>query len=370
MAVESYGLNSDQTVKLWSKTVYMEAIAATYMNKFMGESEDSVVCKKDALNKSDGDRVRMHLAEVLSGDGVSGSDALEGNEEAGQNYTDDLIIDELRHATRVSGQGTIETQRVPFDLRSIAKDRLKNWWAERLDVSFMNTIAGNTAQSDVKYSGLNATIAPSTGRHLWADVSETNKINTSSTDQAVGAASTDIITLEAVRAVRQRAIQKDSSGNYRIRPINIGGGRYYVMFLHPNQVTTLKNDVSSAGSWYDVQQAALQGGDITENPIFTGALGMIDGVILHESENIPKGVHSSTGLAVDNSRRAVFCGAQAANIAFGQGHSGATMSWAEKLFDYGKTLGIGTACVWGMKKTQYNSKDYGTFVLTSYAADV
>lgn len=370
MATETYGVNDPQAVKLWKKTVQMEAFAATSMAKFMGETEDSLLVKHTEFNKSEGDRITCHLADLLSGDGFLGNEVAEGNEEAGENYTDNLFIDELRNATKVDGKGSIGQQRVPYNLRAIGKDRLKNWFAERFDTAFLNQLAGNTAETRVKYTGNNTTTAPSAGRHLWCDVSSTNKVATGTTDQAVGASSTDIITIDALIATKQRAIQKDSNGNYRMRPIMIGGKKCYVAFLHPNQITDLRNDTTSAGSWFDIQQAALQGGDIVDNPIFTGAHGMIDGIIIHESEYVPRGVNTSTGLAVPNTRRAVLCGANAANVAFAAGNDESVMSWAEKLEDYGKKLGILAGTIYGLKKTVFNAKDYGAFVLTSYSADI
>jgi N4-gp56 family major capsid protein len=60
----------------------------------------------------------------------------------------------------------------------------------------------------------------------------------------------------------------------------IGGEQKYVMFLHHYQVTDMKANVST-NQWFDIQKAALQGGNVTKNPIYTGALGEYNGVILH-----------------------------------------------------------------------------------------
>jgi hypothetical protein len=49
----------------------------------------------------------------------------------------------------------------------------------------------------------------------------------------------------------------------------------------------------------------MTGGEITGNPIFTGALGMYNNTIIRESEQIARGV-SNAGVAQTNVRRAVF----------------------------------------------------------------
>ena len=94
---------------------------------------------------------------------------------------------------------------------------------------------------------------------------------------------------------------------------------------------------------------AMQGGNISDNPIFTGALGEYNGVILHESFRVP--INSNIG---EN----VVCGAQAATMAFGRDNSPSRMSWVEELFDYGNQLGVSAGCIAGMKRTIYNSQTF------------
>ena len=66
-------------------------------------------------------------------------------------------------------------------------------------------------------------------------------------------------------------------------------------------------------------------------------------------------------------RRAVFCGAQAAVIGFGQKSQSTKMSWVEELFDYENQLGVAAGMIFGIKKTVFNSVDFGTIVLSGYA---
>lgn len=370
MAIENIAVNSPQTVKQFARDLFYEAIEATYFRKFIGKDPNSLLCERDELSKSAGDAITLYLTGLLEGDGVQGTDVLKGNEQASQTFTDTMVIDKLRQAVSVRGPNSIVQQRVPRDLREQAKMQLKDWWASRFDVSVFNQLAGNTAQTNTKYTGLQATIAPSVGRHYIADVSANNdKIIKSVADQTVGAESTDLITVEGIRALANIAKQRGTDGNFRMRPIMMGGSEYYVMFMHLNQARDLQNQTSASGGWYDIQRALLEGGEIMDNPIFNGALGMVGGVILHQTENIPNGVNSSTGAAVANTRRAVLCGAQAAHIAFGKGGKDTTMDWAEELDDYGEVLGVAAGCNWGAKKSQYNSKDYSTCVLTTYSAD-
>jgi hypothetical protein len=84
---------------------------------------------------------------------------------------------------------------------------------------------------------------------------------------------------------------------------------------------------------------------------------------MHESSRVPLTVTTADG----NHRRAIFCGAQSAVVAFGQSSPGMKTSWAEELFDYGNQLGVAAGLIWGLKKTQFNSADFGTITVSSYA---
>jgi hypothetical protein len=69
-------------------------------------------------------------------------------------------------------------------------------------------------------------------------------------------------------------------------------------------------------------------------------------------------------------RRNVFCGAQAAVMGYGQESGPNQMSWVEELFDYGNQLGVSAGMIGGLKKTRFNSADFGTIVVSSYAPTV
>jgi N4-gp56 family major capsid protein len=90
-------------------------------------------------------------------------------------------------------------------------------------------------------------------------------------------------------------------------------------------------------------------------------LGEYNGVVIHESTRVPAGL-------VAGVRRAIFIGAQAGILAFGQDNSPNKTTWVEELFDYGNSLGVSAGMIWGAKKAVFNSTDFGTIVLSTYAA--
>ena len=365
MAKTEFGVNHPLAVKVWSKALASEAYRRTFIGKFIGQSEDSLIQEKVDLKKSAGDRITVGLNVQLQGDGIQGDATLEGNEEALQFYDDSIIVDQLRHATRTKGRMT--EQRVPYDLRRVSKDRLADWFAQRMDASFANQIAGNTALTDTRFTGNNTVLAPSTNRIIRAG----NQANDNSLT------SSDTFTLELIDIARQRAETASvaASTGPLVRPLRMEGNDMYVMFLHDYQVHDLRTNTST-GQWLDIQKAAMQGGDVRSNPIFNGSLGVYNGVILHKWSRLPQGVHASTGAAVSNTRRAVLCGAQAAMIAFGSGNGATRYTWVEEMFDYGNQLGVAVGSIFGLKKTRFvpaddsatNAEDFGALVVSTYAA--
>jgi N4-gp56 family major capsid protein len=150
-----------------------------------------------------------------------------------------------------------------------------------------------------------------------------------------------------------------------IRPIMVGGDARYVVVMHTRQVTQLRANVN-AGQWLDIQKAAMTGDGSADNPIMTGALGMYNGAVLHESTRITNGVDSGTGLPVATARRSILLGAQAGAIAFGQGQSFKNFDWNEELFDYGNQLGVEAGLIHGIKKLRFNAADFGVIVGSTF----
>lgn len=363
MAAVTYGVNDAETNKLLSKALYHAIIPETFFHKRgMIGKEGALLYLKDDLNKEAGDRVRDVLVDVVDSPGKGGTEVLEGDEDAYETYTDDLLVDELRNAIKVPAQGTIEQQRVLFDCREAGFETLKKWFTKRLNVAMFNQICANQIVGlSTKYSGSNAVPAP--------DADHVIRPNGLTTDQAVQADPTAKFSLRMIDIAVERAETfQDEFGKQLFEPMMIEGEELYLLFLHTHQATQLRLDATAAGEWVDIHQAALQGGQISGNPIFTGALGIYNQTLIFKSPLVPQGAHSSTFAAQTNVRRAAFCGAHAGCIAFGQGYGEDTFRWNEKDEDYGKKLGVAATTVWGLKRTIFNSSNLAVIHIPTYAA--
>lgn len=345
MAATDYPVGSPLAVKRWSADLMKEALKRTHALQFMGKDTNSLVQIKTELNKAAGDRITFGIRNQLSGDGVNGDGTLEGNEEALETYSQSVLIDQLRHAVRSGGR--MSEQRVPFSVREHAKDGLADWWANRIDTWFFNQLAGNAGITDLRYTGQNATVAPDTDHVVYPTTgAATTEASLSATTQGLTLTQIDI------------AVERAKTAKNEMRPITVGKDKYLVLFVHPYQTTQIRTNTNT-GQWLDIQKAAMQGGKVSDNPIFTSALGVYNGVILHENTRIP----NTTG----NVRRAVLCGAQAGVMAFGRGSGANVYTWEEELFDFKNQLGVAAGCIAGLTKTRFNGSDFATIALPSYS---
>lgn len=365
MAQTIIGVNDDQATRAWAKKLIIEAMKETMADKFVGKDENSIVQVRDEL-KGGGQNITIGLRRRLTGKGVKG-DAEAKNQSEGLNVRSDAMwIDQLRHVVNITG--LMSQQRVTWSMRAEANSALKDWWSDRIDVSILNQLAGNSAQTDVEYTGLQAALAPSTTRQIFA----------------ADAAAVATLTTEDYRFTLDlvdRCVLKARTASPAIRPVMVGGMRVYVMILHPNQAYQLRTNMAE-GQWAQIQQAALKGGMITKNPLFTGALGMWNNVLLFEDARVPFGdsdqanaeYHTDLGAPAAGTTsvaRAIFCGAQAAGFGIGRVENyPERMRWVEVLDDGENQLNIFAGMIFGVKKLKFDGVDFGTIVVHTYSPGV
>jgi len=369
MALTTYGVNDTLTAKVWARDLNREVTKGLEIAPLIGTGPNSIIQQKTEL-KSGGDRITVGLRMQLRGSGQTEGVVLQGNEEALTTYSDNLFINELVHAVRSKGEDSIDQQRVLFDLREEGKMAMADWWAERLSLSFFIQACGYTGTSityrgtsttiDARYTGLNAALAPSSNNVSYPS----GAVNT---DALVNASTTSTFNFDTV----VRAKEKAMTANPKVRPVMVNGQPKYVMYIHPYQLVDLQLEAQATGSisWADVQLAAITGGELSGNPIYTGAAGEYNGVVLRVNEDVTTGVNASTGAELTNTRRAVLLGAQALLYGTSSKYSKDTpYKWVEEEFDYGRELGISAQGLFGIKKTRFNSQDFGTIVCPTYAA--
>lgn len=364
--------------QLWDKDLYSDMMAELLFSQkgMIGTGTDNIIQVKDDLTKKKGDRITFGIGYKLSGDGVAGDNELEGNEEAKNTYSDVVLIDQIRNAERL--QGELDSQKAAYDTRAEAKKDGKVWIAEFIEKQIFMKLGGvsTTTLTDVGGSIYSARAAWSNTADAVPTAHEAagtgSRYLCADSDGLDSLAATNVLTTSLITKARVKA-ETSVVGRPRVRKIRINGERYYVMFIHPWQAADLKTNSSDV--WAQAQREAQVRGD--KNPIFTGALGIWDGVILHSSDFVPTcaaSVAFASGGTNAGARafRALLCGAQAGLMAnaSNKGRGVAPTFMVEKDFDYGNKVGYSVGYMGGIQKATFNSIDYGVVAVDTGATDL
>lgn len=345
----------------WSRDFWRVARNASFINKFAGSGPNSMVQKITELTSSQkGTRAVFTLIAEMTGDGVTGDNTLEGNEEALRAYDMVVNIDQLRMANVNTGK--LADQKSVVNFRETSRDVLAYAFADRIDQMAFLTLSGVAYTK--KNNGADRLVAPGAGQNLSelefaSDVSAptanrhlrwvaaSNALASGSTSSVVA---TDLLSYRAI--VELKAFAKD---NY-IRGIKQGSEEIYHMFVTPQQMAKLKLDSDFLAN---VRNAGVRG---SENSLFAGTSSvMVDGVMIHEFRHVynTRGAASGSkwgGSGTVNGARALFCGAQALAMA-----DIGTPEMKEESFDYGNKNGISIGKIFGFKKPKFQS-DYNNAV--------
>jgi N4-gp56 family major capsid protein len=307
-----------QTQKLWAKEVIIEAQKEIFWGKFMGKGPNNVIEVREDFTKSKGDNITYPLWMKPTGAGVTGDAALEGSEESPTKFQDVVTVDQKRHAIRLDGAMT--ELRPAYDLRSVAKELLKIWLAEKIDSDIFTAFA--LSPTRVLRPGVATTKATLTAADLF------------------------------VLGLGSKARVLAAKTSPRLLPVSMGGRYMHLVVLHPDQEYDLKvNDAT----WGQAQRDARERGD--SNPVFTGALGYVDSVLYHSHVNIGTFADGGAGANLTGAN-ALFLARQAMVFAWAK-----KPFWVEKEFDYANQTGFATGAIWGQKKSVFNAEDFGVVVL-------
>jgi len=351
-----FGLNHPLAVQRWSTALATETVKKQYFAPFIGTSQDSLIVLKDELNKAAGDKVTVGLRMKLTKPGVEGDAIIEGHaqgEEALTVFNDALFIDQLRKGTK--SKGKMSEQRVPYDLRQEGRDALSTWWAEEFDEQIMFYLAGARGHGlsyhqPTTFTGRagNAIVAPDATHQMYAGVATSKGT----------LANTDIIKLSDIERFVTRAELTDPM----VQPFNVNGQKKYVCLMHTIQAFQLRT-ATSESDWLAIHKAS-DNGKGSGAMMYTNSLGEYADVILHKHRNCI--TFTDYGAGAVPAGRALFLGAQAGLLAYGKGGGAQRYTWHEETDDRGNALAITAGTIFGVKKSQFNSKDFGVFALDSY----
>ena len=310
---------ADQTPDIWAADLYAQAEDMTFWHRFEGpEGSGMPIIRKDDLTKAAGDTIKTDIVLALQGAGQTGdTTSLEGNEEELKFRQASFTVDQLSHGVRWTELAEIL---INHDMRSTALMQLRKWLAGKMDSGIFSELTGG------------GTTLPTTAK--WAAGSATSRATVADGDGTGRLQLEDLTEIKAFAQVENK-----------IEPIRTEDGNEYFFFVgHPYAIMQLKRDDAK---WAQAQREAQVRGD--ENPLFTGAAGVWDGVIILSSNRVPDSTNGTINVA-DN----LFLGAQAMSRGYAY-----YPDWREELFDYGRQVGIATVAVYGNKLNTFDLTDAG-----------
>lgn len=347
----------------WSDRVFVEYQRRNRFAPYMGSSVMSIIRRVEEYKTNYGDKITLPFFDQLNGNGASGNNTLDGNEEAMVDNGHQITLDWRRNAVKFSKREQNKTQ---IELDDIARELLTNWLME-------NTRGGNN--SSAEYVGVIDALTAMTGSVPYADASTAQRdafalnnadrilfgaaVGNYSATMATGLGTVDNTTdkLDAGKVTLAKRIAK--TANPRITPYRTEiDEEWYVMFVGSLAFRDLKTDTV-------IQQAnreAWTRAAGTSNPIFTDGDLIYDGVIIREIEEIP--VIAGAGDSGIDVAQSFLCGAGAVGMAIGQ-RPRRTQS---DNTDYGFRRGIGIEELVGIEKLFRGNKQNG--VVTVFSAGV
>lgn len=345
MALTNFASLTDEELTIWQRDTWSAARNYSFMDKFTGTSENSMIQRITDLTKTKkGARAVITLVNDLEGDGTPGDNTLEGNEESLTSGDQVINIDQLRHANRHEGE--MADQRSVVRFREQSRNKLAYWLSDRMDQMGFLTLSGvaytqNTDGTARTGSGLpqlefaSDVVVPSTNRHFYWD----------GAGSALAAGATNAVELGdtpewnmfvEVRALLRRQL---------VKPIRGGQGQeLYNVFMSPEALKALKKDTVFQAMLRDAAQRG------PANPLFKiPPVYFIDGFAIYEHNHVYHATDWGGSANVAGSAL-LFCGAQAMGVA-----DIGMAKWKEKEFDYGNSPGISYGKIFGMLKPQFKA---------------
>lgn len=349
MATTNFTRLTTEQKTVWSRDLWKYARNMSFINQFFGRGPNSMIQHITELTKTEkGSRAVMTLVPDLEGDGVVGDRRLKGNEELIKAYDKVIRIDQLRNAN--ISEGRMAEQKSIVRFRETSRDVLGYWLADRMDQLGFLTLAGisyafhtngaTRVGSDLINLEFAADVqAPSSQRAFrWNATAKTLDATGSNT-----VAATDYMSWEMI--VKLKAKAKDEY----LRGVRMGGKEVFHLFATPQAIARLKLDNNYLTALQSARQRAAG------NPLFTGEVVDVDGVMIHEFRHVPNTAGAASGSKYGGAGtvegcQVLFCGAQALGMA-----DLGMPEWVEDEDDYENQQAISVSKIFGLYKPRYTT---------------
>jgi len=348
----------------WISQYLKEYVRESGFKGYMGRSTSSIICTKYELQSEAGKTINMPLITRLTGNGVTGSDVLDGNEEDVGNYNCPVSVDWRRNGVRVPKSTSYKTE---IDLLNAGRDLLRQWESEKLRDDIIQALmsaatSGSTTVNmvDSTAANRNSYAAGNEDRLLFGAL-KSNYNATFATALATLDTTDDKATASTLSLAKRMAKQADP----HIRPYKSKVGQEYFVAFHGSRTfRDLKEDSTITQANREARPR-----DVENNPLFQDGDLIYDGFMHREVPEIDdiataSGVFDAAGAFSADTRPIFVCGQQAAAVAWGQEPTPQT----DMDKDYKFRPGVAIEELIGVKKMAFNGKQHGMVTLFCAAA--
>lgn len=247
----------DSIPEFWEKRLYDDGMRKAFWGaRFEGrEGSAKPIITKDNFTKGPGDTLHFQVMSELISSGVTGESGLQGNEDKLSMSQFDLSVDWIRNA--VAFTENLE-RRVNFSVIQVARQRLSNWIARYIDEGMFTQLITTESSAEVLYSG------------------------DAGSESALG--DNDTFGTEEIDRIKL-ALQRKGAIPLSTKMNNGEELDTYGIVISGTDEYWLKGD----SVWQQAQRDAGIRGE--KNKIFTGALGMYNGMILYTHRSVKSGLN-------------------------------------------------------------------------------
>jgi len=252
---------SDAYTKVgYSKEITRQAMAKSKIKPFIARSTNDMtsIIKSHSKTCEQGNIISIALADELVESGATGNVTLDASSEELKEIKQFIKVDSYQHT--VPSTGNVVTQRTSDNFKSKAKAALTNWETRKFDRTFFHLMSADC--TNILACGHHGDVG--TGNIVKADVLTTSDVEEAKrrAEMGVDAAGNGVPPLVPIHTSTN-----ENLGYYE-------DVEYYIMLVGTNSARNIKTDPN----WAQARKDAVERGKT--NPIFTGALGFWDGVLL------------------------------------------------------------------------------------------
>lgn len=253
-------LSDADTRVAYSKAVTKEVTKKSKMKPFIASSENDTTSIIRSVLKTleHGSIVGVEMEDALIESGAVGNVDFSASGEELKNIKQFIKIDRFQHA--VPSTQSIVNQRNADSFKSRSKDSLSNWGTMKFDKIAFSAFSANCTNIVVCGHHADAT----TANLVKADVLTTTDVEEAKRRALLGL---NALGISVPPLIPVKTTQNENMGYY-------DEVEYFVMFVGTNSARNIKTDPN----WEAARKDALERGK--SNPIFSGALGFWDGVLL------------------------------------------------------------------------------------------